>query len=453
MRSSTFEMSHQYKFRKYVIEDRDTVMPTWGVAFCKPPPFPPQRPNAPAAEKEFQHFVNSLEKKNGTADDEVPYTRAEDVQAIRDQYENKYNLFATCGGPAIRIYSALQGGDVTLLQVYAEAKEEIYYSIAWTYNADGSGEYWVVVGGDKGVLRVISVSQKKEIAALDGHGNAIHDVKVHPKHPHLVLTSSKDESLRLWSLRSMATVAVFGGLKGHRGDVLYADFNMVGDRFASCGIDNSIKIWDFTTQKVQESIAVFDRAADLGNKGGFMWKDEHGEYHKFRVPMHQFPLYVSRRVHKHYVDCVKWLGGLLLSKSVHNRILLWDTEPSREDLPVPEEDHTVLLDYPIENSALWFVRFDLHLKTRLLAAGNAGGEVYLFDVSDTSAKPVCICRPPQKYRADSEGQAAIRQCAFNADGSILVAVDDNGAVARYDRIPDVTSSTDSDLMVNEKRMR
>jgi polycomb protein EED len=31
-------------------------------------------------------------------------------------------------------------------------------------------------------------------------------------------------------------------------------------------------------------------------------------------------------VHGNYVDCIRWLGDLLLSKSVDDRILLWSVD-------------------------------------------------------------------------------------------------------------------------------
>lgn len=37
---------------------------------------------------------------------------------------------------------------------------------------------------------------------LKGHGKDIHDIAVHPTRPQLVLTGSKDESIRLWNIET-----------------------------------------------------------------------------------------------------------------------------------------------------------------------------------------------------------------------------------------------------------
>lgn len=174
-----------------------------------------------------------------------------------------YPVLATCGGPSVRVYAATPA-KTRLLQAYLdEDNTEAYYAVGWTYNADGRGSHWVVVGGRKGILRVIDVTGRSGVAALAGHGEAINDVAVHPSDPALVLTASRDESLRLWNVRSRSCVAIFGGEGGHRGDVLYCAWDTFGNRFASTGHDNSVKIWgvDGLEGAVEESHKAADEAA------------------------------------------------------------------------------------------------------------------------------------------------------------------------------------------------
>lgn len=58
------------------------------------------------------------------------------------------------------------------------------------------------------------------LQSLRGHGKDIHDVAVHPSRPQLVLTASKDESIRLWNLQSSCCVAVFQGEGAHTHEVI-----------------------------------------------------------------------------------------------------------------------------------------------------------------------------------------------------------------------------------------
>lgn len=350
----------------------------------------------------------------------------------RNLNESWRDLFATVNGNAVRVYEAKHRHKPRLLQRYEDDDvTEQFYCVGWTFNVYGDHQWWLCAAGCKGVLRIINVHKGELHQSLVGHGEAINDLKVHPRDPALVLTASKDESLRLWNLRTGVVVVVFAGLKGHRGEVVFADFNRSGSKFASCGIDNSIRIWDiYDDDKVVRAIKESHHIADLGVKDAYVYKDKTGTRRKASVAMSQFPIFVTRKVHKHYVDCVMWVGDLLISKSVHNRMFLWEPEPDRESLASPACNYTLLEEYVLDVCNVWFIRFAMDRSRRYVACGNDKGMVSVFDLRNVkSSKALCTVHPNNKSQYNSQ---FVRQCAFSEDGSILLAVDDNASVVQYE---------------------
>lgn len=348
------------------------------------------------------------------------------------------NVYAACSTNFIHVYKARPGMKPILLQVYEDPCEtECFFSLSWTFNVDGRSEWWLAVAGGRGVLRILNISQCKLERTLIGHGEAINHCTTHPRDPALILTASKDESLRLWNLRTASTVAVFAGLRGHRGEVLFADFNTSGSKFASCGIDNSIRVWDVEEdEKVVQAILETHTAADRGITDVCVYLDEMGQRKKAFVPMIQFPCFATLKVHKHYVDCVHWVGELLISKSLQNRLLLWSPKGDREALASPAALFTVLEEYMLDSCVSWFIRFGVDCSRQLVACGNERGVVTVYKLDEIPSKPLSVLWSGQtasSKKQPTEG-CIVRQCAFNHDASILLAADDQSRVVQYDRV-------------------
>lgn len=348
------------------------------------------------------------------------------------------NVYATCSANYVHVYKARVGMKPTLLQVYEDpCDSETFFSLSWTFNVDGENEWWLAVAGGRGVLRILNISQCKLERTLIGHGEAINHCTTHPRDPALILTASKDESLRLWNLRTASTVAVFAGLRGHRGEVLFADFNTSGSKFASCGIDNSIRVWDVEEdEKVVQAITETHAAADRGITDVCVYLDESGQRKKAFVPMIQFPSFATLKVHKHYVDCVHWIGELLISKSLQNRLLLWSPKGDREALASPASMFTVLEEYMLDSCVSWFIRFGVDCSRQLVACGNERGVVTVYKLDEIPSKPLSVLWSGQgatSKKQPTEG-CIVRQCAFNSDASILLAADDTSRVVQYDRV-------------------
>lgn len=146
----------------------------------------------------------------------------------------------------------------------------------------------LAAAGYRGVIRIFNTTTMVCYKNFVGHGHAINELKFHPKNPHILLSASKDHSMRLWNIKSDVCVAIFGGVEGHRDEVLSADFNMRGDRIMSSGMDHSLKLWRLDKPEIAEAT----KNSDNFNVNKSEWP--------FKTVNEHFPDYSTREIHRNY---------------------------------------------------------------------------------------------------------------------------------------------------------
>lgn len=242
-------------------------------------------------------------------------------------------------------------------------------------------------------------------------------MKFHPTQPHLLLTASKDHSMRLWNLKSDICVAIFGGVSGHRDEVLAIDFDAKGKHIVSGGMDHNLKIWKIDTEEIESAIESSATYFDVRRVRSFPTLHIH------------FADFTTRSIHRNYVDSVKWFGNTFLSKSCENNVIWWKPGNLNDEpgLNLNSTNSTPIHTLDIDDCELWFVRMDLSTSQQYLAVGNSVGKIFVFDMnSDTpNIKPYIMSH----YKATK----SVRQIAFSRNAEILVASCDGGKIWRWDK--------------------
>lgn len=204
--------------------------------------------------------------------------------------------------------------DLKHLQKYRdEDSEEEYFACAFCDIAD---ETYLVLGGERRMLKVVNLNLGKFYTVLKGHGGPVIDILHRPVRPHVIFSASSDTTIRMWDLGQLRTLAIFGGLAGHEDMVLSIDMSQDGKYLVSSGTDNSIKVW---------RIPNFGRK-DIEHTQNIKTRNNYSEDYEFyftEIPVKvNFPLYNSQVLHKTYINCVKYYGEIIVSKNISKRLAI-----------------------------------------------------------------------------------------------------------------------------------
>ena len=171
-----------------------------------------------------------------------------------------------------------------------------------------NGPPLLCLGGTNGIIKVIDVIRRSLVMTLSGHGNDLTDLKFSPANEWLLLSSSKDESIRLWNLQRGVNVAVFMGHNGHRGQVLSVSWHLSGTKFASCGMDNTVKLWKVydnnngnSNENKEYGPVEMALRKSLNVLPYGCCKGEVCQTSKFDTIFQQFPYFSTNKAHTNYV--------------------------------------------------------------------------------------------------------------------------------------------------------
>ena len=148
-----------------------------------------------------------------------------------------------------------------------------------------------------------------------------------------------------------------------------------------------------------------------------------------------------------YVDCVRWVGDLLLSHGSEGRAVLWapaalDPQQLRCARPLALDGGganlpTVLSAFQMRSSSgIWFLRFNMDSERSLLALGNTRGETTVWEVDRSPPRALAsFVLPHPKHKMPP----AVRHTAVSHDKRYLVCSHDDGTVALWGLPPPSSS--------------
>lgn len=315
-----------------------------------------------------------------------------------------------------------------------DAKSKYFHNFSDLSSNDGP--QLLCVAGKKGIVKVIDTTRRCLLLTLCGHGSEINDLKFSHADEWILVTCSKDESLRLWNLQTATCIAILAGHNGHRDSVLSASFSQDNKFIVSGGMDTSVKLWNL--DPVNDAIAASFHAKprSLHSDDGGISVENNGNKRRrqaFQPLLIQTPYFSTKKVHNDYVDCVSFVGDLILSRCcATNNIVLWKPQFSSSSSSPPtlakdghkarmEDKVLVLREFSLKHCEIWFVRFDVCLKNLFLAFGNTRGELKIWQIT---TKGEYILSPPCS--------AAVRVVSFSPDGNYLVAACDDATLYKWD---------------------
>mmetsp|Transcript_4246 Transcript_4246/g.7218 ORF Transcript_4246/g.7218 Transcript_4246/m.7218 type:complete len:389 (-) Transcript_4246:20-1186(-) len=323
---------------------------------------------------------------------------------------DKENLFATVGGNQATIYDDQHFGQYldVVAQFVNEATEYAtggeVLSCCWLSSKETKEEFGdalLAIAGKDNCVSVISVVSSRVIAMLKGHTKSIVDLSACAARPGLVASVSKDGTVRVWDYANEACVRIM------EADATCASFRPDGSGIVTGNSAGQLHFWEIPLEPT--AAAKRKRATAKDSPAAVVKKSEGAVVLKAAS---------KETAHSAAIDCLRHLpDGRLASKSVDGRLFTWDAATMERQLAVKIPGCP-----PGSLPSL----FGFNKSAAFLAAGNANGDVYVFDAQ--SGERMAHMKPGRV-------SAPVRAAAINDDCTHVLACYGAGFVWRFEFIP------------------
>ncbi|KAJ2706431.1 hypothetical protein FB645_001576 [Coemansia sp. IMI 203386] len=318
-----------------------------------------------------------------------PYERSFDKRgaAIRDATDNS-NLLVTIGHTQASVFDNENCGDhldiMSHFQLGADATTSLR-TCCWIRSSDDA---IFAVAGDDCNVHIISLAWTREIRILKGHGGAIVDLQPHPTDSRLLLSVSKDQTMRIWSVASGECLCVYSH------EATAARFHPEGAFFVTGTASGDVRRWpipDLSTEPLEaHRLVVSDSSLIVAGK----------------------------KTSGSAIDCLRFAKGSLLVKNSSGRIEYWNLDLDK-----------LIRAFGIRNHGFLVSRFDVSYDDEYMCAGNSRGEVYIYGIE--SGKTVARL-------AHKRSVKPVTCCLFSRDCRSVIYAGEGGFVWRYDYVDDET---------------
>lgn len=268
-------------------------------------------------------------------------------------------------------------------------------------------EIVIITAGRDGFAYIYNL-ETEDMTYLAGHVHEIYDICLSPWRydstlKNLMLSCSRDGSVSLWNYKTRVQIASYKPGKTPILDSICVDWHTSGREFLQSCIDGSVSVWE---------LGDVDNLIKLSQS----WTKDTNEF-----PRKDFLKYKYRTydMHENYVDCVAYLGDMIVSKDVDGKLAIWINSGIENE---------IICFSRIRNKTyecVWSLRMQVSMELGTIVYGNDMGTIFLLKMENDKAPKTA------RYKFETGMQKVIRKVMLTKNGTMLFALADGGRLWYY----------------------